>query len=118
MLVGEFIEIIAKYLLGIVHFRTSLQVLDLQKEAFPQISGPDSRRLEFLDDLQHFKNIILVCIDIGSQCYIIDNTVNAASEVAVIIKTADDEGADGILLLGQIAVAELLLKALGEAFLD
>ena len=118
MLVGKLIEVILQDLYSIFHSRRLLAQPYLKKETFAQVSCTDPGRFELLNHLQHLKHLFLRSLNICPERKIINNTVDASSEISVIIQASDKERCDGILMFGKISVSQLFLKTLGKALLD
>ena len=114
----ELVEAVADDADGIRHRGRLLLVFQLDEEAFAEVAGTHARRLELLDDLQHRLHLLGVRFDAGAEGEVIDQGLDVAAEIAVVIETADDEGGHRPLVLGEVPVAQLLLQALREALLD
>ena len=114
----ELVETVADDADGVRHRGRLLLVFQLDEEAFAEVAGADAGGFELLDDLQHRLHLGGVRLDARPEGEVIDQGLNVAAKVAVIVQAADDESGDGPLVLGEVPVAELLLKALGEALLD
>ena len=114
----ELVEAVADNADGIRHRGRLLLVFQLDEEALAEIAGSHARRLELLDDLQHRLHLLGVRFDAGAEGEVIDQGLDVAAEIAVVIETADDEGGHRPLVLGEVPVAQLLLQALREALLD
>ena len=114
----ELVETVADDADGVRHRRRLLLVLQLDEEAFAEVTRAHARGLELLDDLQHRLHLLGIRLDAGAEGEIIDQRLDVAAEIAVVVETADDKGGHGPLVLRQMTVAELLLKALRETLLD
>ena len=117
MLVGELIEMMLQDLGGDLHLRRPAAVLDLKQETFLKVACAYTGRFKLLNDFEHGKNLLLGSLDICPERKVIHHTVNASSQIAVIVKAANDERSHSILMLGEIAITQLLLEALSEALL-
>ena len=117
MLVGELVEMILQNLHGVLDRRGLLAMPYLQKQTFTKVPGSDSRRIKLLNYLEHVENLFLISLHIGTERQVIDDTVNASAQIAVIVEAADKKRCHGILMLGEITVSELFLKTLGKTFL-
>ena len=90
---------------------------NLQKEAFAQVTRSHSDRLELLDDLEHLEDLVLIRLKVCPERHVVDNTVYASSQIAVVIQASYNKSGDSILMLSKITVTQLFHEALGEAFL-
>ena len=118
MAVLEGIELGIQDAYGILYGGRALFVLQLYQEAFPQVTGTNSGRLKLLDNFEHILHLLGRCLLACAESEVIHQGFDVPAEVAVIVKGADDEGGDGSLVIREIAVSQLLLKALGEALLN
>ena len=114
----ELVETVAEDADGIGHGRRLLFVLQLDEEALAEVAGTHTRGLELLDDLEHCLHLFRIRGNARPEGEVIDERLDVAAEIAVVVQAADDEGGHGPLVLGQVPVAQLLLEALGEALLD
>ena len=117
MLAGELIEMVLQNLSRILHLRSLLAMPYLQKKTFSEIPCSHACRIEFLHYLQHGQHLFLISLDICTERKVVDDAVYAPAEISVIIQASDYERSHGILMLGKVAVSQLLLQALGKAFL-
>ena len=117
MLVGKFVEVVLKYLFRILNIRCLLHIAYLKQKTFPKVTGSHANRLKLLHHLQHLQHFLLIRLHIRTEGKVINNAVYASAKITVIIKTAYDERADSILMLGEIPIAKLLLKALRKTLL-
>ena len=114
----ELVETVTDDADGIGHGRRLLLVLQLDQEAFAQVPGAHAGRFELLDDFEHRLHFLGIRFDAGAEGDVIDQGFDVAAEIAVVIQTADDEGRHGTLVISEVPVTQLFLKALREALLD
>ena len=91
MLVGELVEVVGKNLCGIDHFRSLLEISDLQKQTFAQVSRSDSCRVELLDDFQHLHNFFFISLHVRPERQVVNDAVETSSKVPVIVEASDYE---------------------------
>ena len=114
----ELVEPVADDADGVRHGGRLLLVLQLNEEALPQVTRTDAGGLELLDDLEHFLHFLRRRRDAGAEGQVVHQRLDVAAQIAVVVQTADDEGGHGPLVVGEVPIAQLLLKALREALLD
>ena len=114
----ELVEPVAEDADGIGHGRCLLLVLQLDEEAFAEVAGAHAGGFELLDDLEHVLHLGRIGGDAGAESEVIDQGLDVAAEISVVVQAADDEGGHSPLVVGQVPVAQLLLEALREALLD
>ena len=114
----ELVEAVADDADGIGHGGRLLLVLQLDEKAFAEVAGAYAGRLELLDDLEHRLHLGCIGGDAGAEGEVIDQGLDVAAEIAVVVQTADDKSGHGPLVLGKVPVAQLLLEALRKALLD
>ena len=110
-------EIVVEYPYRMLHSRGLLAMPDLQEKAFAKVSRADAGRIELLNHLQHGKHLFFACLYVCTERNIVHKSIDASSEISVIVQTADYEGSHRILMLCEIAVAQLFHKVLCKAFL-
>ena len=115
---GEILELVPDDADGVVYAGTHLFVLELQEQAFAKVPGADAGRLELLDDPEHLLDLLGSRFDPGAEGEVVRQGLEVAAEIAFLVQRTDDEGADGPLVLRQVAEAELLHEGLREALLD
>ena len=114
----EFVEPVAEDADGIGHSRCLLLVLQLDEEALTKIARTHAGGLKLLDNLQHRLHLFRISSNARPEGEVIHERLDVATEIAVVVQAADNEGGHGPLVLGQVPVTQLLLEALGEALLD
>ena len=114
MLAGEVIEVILQNLDCKLDLRGPLAMSDLQEKTLSQISCSDSSRFKLLDHLQHLQQFLLCSLNIGTERKVVNYTVKTSTKIAVIIKATYKKRGHRILMLSQLAIAQLLLKALSK----
>ena len=114
MFVAEFLEIVADYPSGIHDIPGLPAVPQLEQQTFPEIPRPDTGRLELLDELKHAGDLFRVGLDAGPEGHVVDQRLDVPAKIAVTVERAYDESGDIVLLLREIAAAELIHQALGE----
>ena len=118
MAVLEGIELVGQHADGIGHGRRALFVFQLNQQALPEIPGAHPGRFEFLHHLQHLLHLLGIGLDAGPEGQVVHEGFDVPPEVSVIVQRADDERGHGALVVGEVAVAQLLQEALGETLLD
>ena len=118
MLVRKLLEIICQDSLRIDDLRCLLQPFELDEQAFAQVSGAYSRRVELLNDMQHVQHFFAGRRDVHPESQVIHDTVNVPAQVSVIVQASDYERRHVMLLFAQIPETQLVHKALRKTLLD
>ena len=95
-------------------FPLSLVSLYLQQQTFLQASGSDSCRVEVLQNLQRFLNLLFRCIDVMIDSQLVADAVERFPKQSVIIQRPNQVFDDLPLLIGQFVFRQLTVYLIVE----
>ena len=91
MLLSELVEVIGEYVDSTIHIlATVLLAVQLDEQAFLQVAGRDTRRVELLDLLDQRLYFLFGGLDVLTESQVIGDGSGLPSQVAVIVDAADD----------------------------
>ena len=109
VLLDEFVEIAGQDLAGQPPgARIDLHLVHLQQQALAQVTGPDPRGFEFVDDVQQPLKLADRGLDADREGDVVGDRLQVTPQVAVLVDAADQIDRQLHVSLRKVAVAELL----------